>query len=426
MKEKQSKRDEFSETAKDLIAKRSGYICAYPGCRRMTVAVSDDRKSGLTMTGVAAHITAAGRGGPRYDANMRHDERSSERNGIWTCQIHGKLIDDNPSKCSVEELHRWKAQHEQWVFDRVKSGTARLQRGIGQISFRNIGVFEGEFKIPLGRHNVLVGPNNAGKTSLCQILTSFSGGDHWRRFADRFDFSKQATSRSFIEATHWNEAGTTRVRMSPQVLAGGTSAKRVRQGIHIELNGCPSTDWPRSLFEALFFDDQLYRRHHADPQDEFVKALRYLANVLGTDESLVWDALREDLFANSVFGYRFKRDGARKAKVLVPDGRNFYLPHGVLAFTEKQLAFLDIVLGLVSRKPKAEGIMYVFDTSFFQRFSEGVKVDIFNKFTSLDDRLSQTFFCITDDDDAEVLKKLQSDNWINAERIGEMTLHTFL
>lgn len=63
---------------------------------------------------------------------------------------------------------------------------------------------------------------------------------------------------------------------------------------------------------------------------------------------------------------------------------------------------------------------------FFQRFSEDTKVDIFRKFTSLDDRLSQTFFCLTDGDDAEVLKNLQSGNWINAERIGEMTLHTLL
>ncbi|WP_157377372.1 hypothetical protein [Burkholderia ubonensis] len=425
MEKKQDTRDEFSESTKDLIAKRSGYICAYPGCRRMTVAVSEDRKSGLTMTGVAAHITAAADGGPRYDKDMRPDERSSERNGIWTCQIHGKLIDDNPSKCSVEELHRWKAQHEQWVFDRVKSGTERLRLGVGQISFRNVGMFEGEFKIPLGRHNVLVGPNNAGKTTLCQILTSFSGGDHWRRFADRFDFSKQAASRSFIEATHWDAEGAKRVRLSPQVLLNGKNSKQARQGVHIELNGCPSTDWPRSLFASLFFEDQLYRRHHADPQDVLVKALRYLAKVLGTDESLIWDALREELFANSAFGYRFKRDGARRVKVLVPDGRNFYLPYDTLAHSEQQMAFLDVTLGLVSRKPDKDGIMYVFDTMFFQRLSEDIKADIFRHFTSLDDRLSQTFFCLTDDDDAEVLKNLQSDNWINAERIGEMTLHTF-
>ncbi len=139
-KEKQIRRDGFPDATKDLIAKRSGYICAFPGCRRMTIAGSDDRKSGLTMTGVAAHITAAARGGPRYDADMRHDERSSERNGIWTCQTHGKLIDDSPSEYSVAELRRWKAQHEQWVFDRVRSGTAKIQHGVaGKLNFETSG-----------------------------------------------------------------------------------------------------------------------------------------------------------------------------------------------------------------------------------------------------------------------------------------------
>ena len=110
-------RDDFSSATREMLAKRSGYICAYPACKRMTVAGSDDRRSGITMTGVAAHITAASRKGPRYDPAMSHDERSSESNGIWTCQIHGKFIDDNPSKCTTEELRRWKSQHEKWVFE---------------------------------------------------------------------------------------------------------------------------------------------------------------------------------------------------------------------------------------------------------------------------------------------------------------------
>ena len=62
-------RDDFSRSTVESIAKRSGYICAYPSCKRMTVSGSNDRDSGLTMTGVAAHITAASEKGPRYDHN---------------------------------------------------------------------------------------------------------------------------------------------------------------------------------------------------------------------------------------------------------------------------------------------------------------------------------------------------------------------
>jgi hypothetical protein len=82
----------------------------------MTVGPSEDRRSGLSMVGVAAHNTAAAPGGPRYDAGMSIAERSSENNGIWMCQTHGKLIDDNPSTHTVEEIRRWKRQHEDWFF----------------------------------------------------------------------------------------------------------------------------------------------------------------------------------------------------------------------------------------------------------------------------------------------------------------------
>jgi len=61
-------RDEFSPGTKDLLAKRAGYMCAFPGCRRLTVGPSEDRATQTTMVGVAAHITAGSARGPRYDA----------------------------------------------------------------------------------------------------------------------------------------------------------------------------------------------------------------------------------------------------------------------------------------------------------------------------------------------------------------------
>ena len=99
----------------ECLAKRAGYICTYPDCRRMTIAGSADRKSGLTIVGVAAHITAAAPGGPRYDPLMKREERSSELNGIWMCQTHAKFVDDNPSVCAIDELQRWKRLHPESV-----------------------------------------------------------------------------------------------------------------------------------------------------------------------------------------------------------------------------------------------------------------------------------------------------------------------
>lgn len=420
-------RDDFLSSTRDLLAKRSGYVCAYPGCKRMTVAGSEDRKSGLTMTGIAAHITAASKKGPRYDPDMSPEERASETNGIWTCQIHGKFIDDNPSKCSVEELRRWKAQHEKWVFDRVESGVELFNRGVSRLSFSNVGIFTNEFKVPFGRNNVLVGNGEAGKTTFCEILSAFSGGDHWKKFNHRFDFSKQSANRAYIQLSQQSDHTTTSIRLSPQVMsAGRTKANNLRQRVHIEVNGSPSFDWPRSLCRVMYFETQLYHLHHSEPKDTFVKALRYLAKVLGTDEDLVWDSLREELFTSSTFGNRFRRSGHRKVEILVPDGRTFFLPHGSLSFTEQQMAFLDIALKLVSCTSKNEHWIFIFDTSFFQRLDKKRKSSVFKKLTDYDSSNVQTLFCLNSVEDAEVLKDIQSDKWVNAERFGDLTLHSFL
>lgn len=58
--------------------------------------------------GVAAHITAASSGGPRFDAHLSSDERQSAENGIWLCQNHAKLVDDDETRYSVDLLREWK------------------------------------------------------------------------------------------------------------------------------------------------------------------------------------------------------------------------------------------------------------------------------------------------------------------------------
>ncbi|QGQ23935.1 hypothetical protein F1728_15145 [Gimesia benthica] len=69
--------------------------------------------------GVAAHITAASVGGPRYDAFCGKEYRSSAQNGIWLCQTCAKLIDSDPSQFSKEILLDWKLVAEQFAFSEL-------------------------------------------------------------------------------------------------------------------------------------------------------------------------------------------------------------------------------------------------------------------------------------------------------------------
>jgi hypothetical protein len=104
-------RDDFSEKVKKALALRVGYRCSIPTCRASTVGAASDA-SALINVGVAAHITAASEGGPRYDASLSPELRSAPENGIWVCQTCGKKIDDDEAGYSVELLSGFKITAE--------------------------------------------------------------------------------------------------------------------------------------------------------------------------------------------------------------------------------------------------------------------------------------------------------------------------
>jgi hypothetical protein len=102
-------RDDFPEGVKLQLAKRVGFKCTVCGCE--TSGPSSDPKRSVSI-GIAAHITAAAPGGPRYDNAMTPEERSSITNGIWACENHGKLIDADPDSFTGKDLHERKAVAE--------------------------------------------------------------------------------------------------------------------------------------------------------------------------------------------------------------------------------------------------------------------------------------------------------------------------
>lgn len=99
-------RDNFSRDVIDRLAKRVGMRCSNPDCRVPTAG--PDAVDGITNIGVAAHITAASPGGPRYAALLSPEARRDIANGIWLCQSHAKLIDDDELTFTDAVLQEWK------------------------------------------------------------------------------------------------------------------------------------------------------------------------------------------------------------------------------------------------------------------------------------------------------------------------------
>ena len=106
-------RDDFSQKIKDDLAKRAGFRCSNPNSQKPTIGAQKGDGKSINI-GVAAHIAAAAPGGPRYDASMTSQERSSFENGIWLCANCSTLIDKDERYYTVELLKNWPQEKFQY------------------------------------------------------------------------------------------------------------------------------------------------------------------------------------------------------------------------------------------------------------------------------------------------------------------------
>ncbi|WP_422010921.1 hypothetical protein [Roseateles sp.] len=92
-------RDDFKRDVIETLYRQVSGVCSNPDCMVVTtgpvLTLAPEKSSNI---GVAAHITAAAKGGPRYDPAMSSAERKSASNGIWVCH--------NPALKAKNEVRR--------------------------------------------------------------------------------------------------------------------------------------------------------------------------------------------------------------------------------------------------------------------------------------------------------------------------------
>ena len=124
-----------------MIAKRAGFLCSNPECKSPTVGSAPGHDKSVNI-GVAAHITAAAPGGPRYDPSLTPEQRRDQSNGIWLCQTHGKLVDSDSEHFTVEMLREWKGASETQSFRALVAPHAardqRIEPGASDIADREL------------------------------------------------------------------------------------------------------------------------------------------------------------------------------------------------------------------------------------------------------------------------------------------------
>lgn len=104
-------RDNFPKPIVRKLRDRVAHRCSNPECRVPTSAPKE--VDGVNNLGIAAHISAASKGGARYDPSMAKKDRISIENGIWLCSICASKIDNDEKRYTVNLLKDWRRQAEE-------------------------------------------------------------------------------------------------------------------------------------------------------------------------------------------------------------------------------------------------------------------------------------------------------------------------
>lgn len=178
-----SKRDEFSKQIKETLAKRVGYRCSNPICRKATVGPKQGDEGAMTK-GVASHITAAAPGGPRYCSTMSEEERSSIDNGIWLCSDCALLVDKDENAYTVTMLKQWKFDAEKKASDELMGVKTGSDATCAKISVKDW------LKAPK--------PETLSKLDIMFIQSGgvVKKGDRWLQYIDSID----EWQRPYVEA----------------------------------------------------------------------------------------------------------------------------------------------------------------------------------------------------------------------------------
>jgi len=166
-----TKREEFSEETKLIIARRAAYRCSFPTCDRVTIGPGK-KSNQFIVTGEAAHIYSAATNGPRGQGDLTPLELRSPDNGIWFCRVHSKIPDLNGGRdYPPSRLHSYKALHE-----------SRIARELGEVTCPFGWLEELVIRVsPFVRHpieinftktTIFMGENSSGKTTSAQYVAA--------------------------------------------------------------------------------------------------------------------------------------------------------------------------------------------------------------------------------------------------------------
>lgn len=182
---------DFSPATKETIAKRAGFMCSFPNCRKLLVGPAS-LSSEAVFIGHVAHIFPASPGGPRSPAGIPINELQSPQNGILLCAHHHQVIDsDDGTKYPPQLLRSFKDIQEQRISFLLNEYSSPIG-WIESIQIRKSPIFKSDARIDFGKVTLVYGANGTGKTTICDLLRGTFNLAMLERWMDReLSFSVQ-------------------------------------------------------------------------------------------------------------------------------------------------------------------------------------------------------------------------------------------
>ncbi len=127
----------ISTKTREMLWGRAASRCAFPDCRRELV-IDGNAADKASLFGEACHMVAKEPEGPRGDSPLTSKQRDEYDNLLLLCNIHHKVVDDQPNTYPVERLKVMKAEHEQWVRESLQGRSP-----IWSVPYQRNGLFTG-------------------------------------------------------------------------------------------------------------------------------------------------------------------------------------------------------------------------------------------------------------------------------------------
>lgn len=106
----------ITDKTRKVLWGQSGSLCAFCKTPLVIDASALDSES---VVGDECHIISGAPNGPRFDPSLSPEAIDGLGNLLLLCRVHHKLVDDQPETFTAATLAQLKANHEQWVRERL-------------------------------------------------------------------------------------------------------------------------------------------------------------------------------------------------------------------------------------------------------------------------------------------------------------------